>query len=79
MSITINLHLSGGLRAILPDRPECITVTCDRPELAGQILIEAGINPRVIMKLIVNGRVADKSDIIDQDAEIYLIAPMAGG
>ncbi len=79
MSITMTLHLSGGLRAILPDRPECITLTRDRPESAGQILIEAGINPLVIMKLIVNGRVADKSDIIDQDAEIYLIAPMAGG
>lgn len=75
----ITLRLSGGLRAVLTHLPEETTIHLDEPVSLEEILVQAGIKPLLIMAVIVDGERGDKDQVIDHDAVIHLIGPMAGG
>lgn len=75
----LNLRLSGGLRAILNHLPPEMTMEIEGPAVVRDVIIRAGINPLLIMMLTVDGSPGDKDLIIDRDAEIELIGPVAGG
>ncbi len=75
----ISLHLSGGLRAVLAHLPETMTLHVDGLASLRDILVRAGINPLLVMVVIVDGERVDKDVVVDQDAEIVLVGPMAGG
>jgi hypothetical protein len=75
----ITLHLSGGLRAVLEQLPEQVKLEVEGPASVRDILIQAGINPVLVMVVTVDGDRGDKEQIIDHDAAIGLIGPMAGG
>ncbi len=75
----ITLHLSGGLKAVLSHLPEEMSLQLERPASLREILMRAGINPLLVMVVTVDGQRGNKDQVIDHDAEITLIGPMAGG
>ena len=75
----VTLHLSGGLRAILNDLPGKMTVELKGPQPVKAILEKAGINPLLVMLVTVDGIRKEKDQVIDHDAEIVVVGPMAGG
>jgi hypothetical protein len=75
----ITLHLSGGLRAVLEHLPGKMTVDVAEPSALREILVQAGINPLLVMVVTVDGERGEKDQVIDHDAAIGLIGPMAGG
>lgn len=79
MKLKLKLHLSGGLRAILNHLPPEIKMEIEGPIPLRDVLVRAGINPLLIMMLTVDGSPGEKDRIIDRDAEIELIGPVAGG
>lgn len=77
--MNITLHLSGGLRAVLGHLPGKMTIHMEEPATLRHILAIAGINPLIVMQVAVGGKRGDKDQVIDHDAEITLMGPMAGG
>jgi len=75
----ITLHLSGGLRAVLAHLPEEMRIHMDGPASLREILVKAGINPLLVMLVTVDGKRGEKDQVIDHDARIGLVGPMAGG
>jgi hypothetical protein len=75
----ITLHLSGGLRAVLAHLPEEMTIRMEGQASLREILVEAGINPLLVMLITVEGERREKDQVIDHDARIELVGPMAGG
>ncbi len=75
----ITLHLSGGLRAVLEQLPDQVNLEVKGPVSVRDIIIRAGINPLLVVVVTVDGNRGDKEQIIDHDAAIGLIGPMAGG
>jgi hypothetical protein len=49
------------------------------PASLRQILVEAGINPLLVMLITVDGERGEKDQVIDHDARIGLVGPVAGG
>lgn len=75
----LTLYLSGGLRAVLEHLPEEMTIHIRGPASLREVLLQAGINPALVMLITVDGERGDKDQVIDHDAEIVLVGPMAGG
>ncbi|MBW2096534.1 MAG: hypothetical protein JRI80_16805 [Deltaproteobacteria bacterium] len=75
----LTLYLSGGLRAVLTHLPEEMTIYVEGPAPLREVLIQAGINPALVMLVTVDGERGDKDQVIDHDAGIGLIGPVAGG
>jgi hypothetical protein len=49
------------------------------PASLREILVEAWINPLLVMLITVDGERREKNRVIDHDARIGLVGPMAGG
>ena len=75
----VRIHLSGSLRAILEDKSEEIVVEFDRSLSIKDLLLKIEIPPLMVVKAVMNGRPISKDFRIEDDAEIALIGPMAGG
>lgn len=77
--ITVTLVPSGGLRAIVDGLPERLEVELEGPTPVREVLIRAGINPLLVMKLATESGPLDREATIGRDMEIHIIGPMAGG
>ena len=75
----VTLHLSGGLRALLTNLPEEVTIHLDEPMRLESILVLAGINPSLVAALLVNGQRVDKEEFVNEDAQVSVVGPLAGG
>jgi molybdopterin converting factor small subunit len=77
--VKVRIHLSGSLKAILEDKSEELVVEFDRSLSIKDLLLKIEIPPLVVVKAVVNGRPKSKDFRIEDDAEIILIGPVAGG
>jgi len=77
--VRITLHLSGGLRAVLNHLPGEMTMELEGLAPVRAVLERAGINPLLVMMVTIDGKQQDKDELIDHDAEIVVVGPMAGG
>lgn len=75
----VTLQLSGGLRAILTDLSPEVTIDMEEPASVRDVLIQAGINPLLVMAVTVDGKRVEKTQVLVRDADIRLVGPMAGG
>ena len=75
----LTLHLSGGLRAILTGFSSEVSLEMEGPVPVRDALIRAGITPRLVMVVTVDGKRVEKTHPLVRDAEIVLGGPMAGG
>lgn len=51
----------------------------DGPASLREILVQAGINPLLVVLITVDGKRGEKDQVIDHDARINVVGPMAGG
>lgn len=77
--VKAKMILTASLRAVLEEKPEMLVHEVAPPISIRQLLIEAGINPRVVMKVFVDGVQMSKEDFIDKDVEMILMGPVSGG
>ncbi len=75
----ITLHLSGGLRAVLNHLPGEMTIELKGTAPVRAVLERTGINPLLVMMVTVDGETADKDQMLDHDAEVVVVGPVAGG
>ncbi len=77
--ITVQVNLSGNLKAILPDQETTKKIELEQPTSIYNVLLKADINPAVVVKVLVEEEVKPKDYIIREDTIITLIGPLAGG
>lgn len=75
----VRIILTGSLQKILEDRPGDVVIELNQPVSIRQFLIDTGINPRIVMKIFVDGIQREKEDQIEKDSEIVLMGPVTGG
>lgn len=76
----VKIYLSGHLKSLFPDHPKEIVLDVEKPISVDDLASQLGITPWIIMSAIINGQARSKDYLIEEDnAEITLIGPMAGG
>jgi len=55
------------------------TVVLKEPVPASRLIADLGVNPQLIMKLFINGKLAGKDDLVKDSDEVLLISPTSGG
>ena len=75
----ITLHPDGNLRAVLTDLPPLIALDLPGPTPVREILVQAGINPLLVVAVIKNGRPIPKDSLLEEEAELGLAGPLSGG
>jgi sulfur carrier protein ThiS len=77
--LKLKVILSPNLKAILADKPTEMIVEIHEPLSIKELLFRIGINPRVVLMVVVNGTVKNKNYQIEEDGKILLFGPLAGG
>ena len=75
----INVQISGTLRGIIDGLPREVTIEKTAPLTIGQLAADLGIPPILIVIAFVGGVKRDLNHQLNDDAEIYLMGPVAGG
>lgn len=76
----LKIYLSGHLKALFPDQPKEIVINVEKPISVDNLACRLGITPWIVMSAIINGQSRSKDYLIEEEnAEITLIGPMAGG
>lgn len=76
---TVKVRLAGHVRAYFPDRQEVDRVTVGEAADLNQVILETGVPPELIWKVLVNGRPVERGYVPADGDEIVLLSPMAGG
>lgn len=75
----INLHPDGNLRAVLTHLPALIELDLPGPTSVREVLVQAGINPLLVVAVIKNGRPIPKDSLLEEEADLGLAGPLSGG
>lgn len=75
----IKVRLSGSLREIYSGLPKESLIELDKPETVDSLLCKMKINPLVVMEVAVDGKGGKKDALIEENCEVFLIGPIAGG
>jgi molybdopterin converting factor small subunit len=76
----VKIYLSGHLKSLFPELSKEIVLEVEKPISVDELANRLGITPWIIMSAIINGQARGKDHLINEDnAEITLIGPMAGG
>ena len=73
------IHIAGTIRGIVDNLPRQTVVETTSPSTVGQLAAEIGIPSILIVLAFVNGRKKGLDEPLTEDAEIYLMGPVAGG
>lgn len=73
------LQIVGHLREIIPGADGDIAVTRPKPGTIRQILAAAGINPDLVMAVLVDGERKNKDFIPPDGATLVCLSALAGG
>lgn len=69
----------GHVAEFFPEGRREHVVTLPRPVPVSQVIADLGVNPRLIMKVFLNGRPADRDDLVGDADELLLMGPASGG
>ncbi|KKM11674.1 hypothetical protein SY88_08145 [Clostridiales bacterium PH28_bin88] len=76
----VTIRATGIVRDYFPPGQDRITVRLDRPLTVKEILVEKlGINPDVLMAVLVDGRYRSRDYVLAGGEEITLVPPLGGG
>lgn len=73
------VNITHNLRCLQTGLPETAEVTSDSPLSIAQITGQLGVNPLLIVVAVVEGKARSLDYIVEKDAAINLIGPVAGG
>ena len=78
MKVSIRLH--GHVGALLDKDIDGIEVELDEPQTVSEVLKEQlGVNPMLFAAIVIDGKSRDRDYLIENDTEIMLVSPTAGG
>jgi hypothetical protein len=77
--IRVVLHLSPNLEDMLQDVPVRLDLSVPRGTTVREILRRAGIPPLVVNSVIQGKTLLTRDSTVSRDAELSLLAPIAGG
>ncbi|MGD8386749.1 MAG: hypothetical protein PVG49_06385 [Desulfobacteraceae bacterium] len=77
--IRVVLHLSPNLEDMLQDVPVRLDLSVPRGTTVREILGRAGIPPLVVRSVIQGKTLLTRDSTVSRDAELSLLAPIAGG
>ncbi|MDI6824391.1 MAG: hypothetical protein QME87_08555 [Bacillota bacterium] len=69
----------GHVAEFFPEGRREHVVALPKPLPVSQVITDLGVNPRLIMKVFLNGRPASKEDLVGDADELLLISPASGG
>lgn len=75
----ITLKALGGMKEFFPDKREILEVETENGEKISDILKENGINPDIVMLVMLDGKNVGKDYIPKDNEEVGLLPPLAGG
>lgn len=75
--VTVRIH--GHVREFFPQARDGLTLSLTDPVPLRYVLSRARINPDVFTAIFVNGQKKDLDYVIDREADVLLLSPMAGG
>ena len=73
------IHIAGTIRGIVDNLPRQTAVETASPPTIRQLAADIGVPPILVVLAFVNGRKRGLDEPLTQDAEIYLMGPVAGG
>lgn len=77
--MTFTIHIAGTIRGIVDHLPRQAVVETTAPPTIRQLAADIGIPPILVVLAFVNGRKRGLDEPLIEDAEIYLMGPVAGG
>ncbi len=77
--MTFTIHIAGTLRGIVDGLPQKTVVEAASPMSIRQLAAAVGVPPILVVLAFANGRRHGLDDPLIEDAEVYLMGPVAGG
>ena len=77
--MNFTIHISGTIRGIVDNLPAQTVAETTSPTTIRQLAAEIGVPPILVVLAFVNGRKQGLDEPLTEDAEIYLMGPVAGG
>jgi len=77
--ITVTVNITGQLRDIYPHLEAQQVVETDQPVPVSVLILQLGINTKMVLFATINNRIAEKNYLVEQSCELNLVSPPAGG
>ncbi len=78
--IRVDVKVAGHVRDLMPDGRDMYRLELDKPLTVSEIIEHrVGSNPMLFASVVVNGQRRAKDYLVEEDAEIILLSPVAGG
>ncbi len=78
--VIIHVRVHGHIASLLPEGKTEYEFELDEPMSVSAFLQEhLSINPLVFASIVVNGKAITRDFVLDDDCEILLVSPIAGG
>ncbi|AOY56937.1 uncharacterized protein Dmul_01610 [Desulfococcus multivorans] len=78
-SVKFATHIAETIRGIVDGLPRRMSVEIVSPETIRQLAADIGVPPILVVLAFVNGRKRRLDEPLTEDADIYLMGPIAGG
>lgn len=75
----LTVHIAETIRCVLKDIPETVVVEEQDPVTIGQLAVEIGIPPILVVFASVDGIKKNVNAVVSGDSQIHLFGTMAGG
>jgi hypothetical protein len=73
------IHIAGTIRGIVDHLPRKAVVEAASPPTIRQLAADIGVPPILVVLAFANGRKRALDDPLVEDADVYLMGPVAGG
>ncbi len=77
--MNFTIHIAGSIRGIVDNLPRRARVETAAPTTVRKLATGIGVPPILVVLAFVNGRKHGLDEPLTEEAEIYLIGPVAGG
>jgi len=78
--VIIKAKVHGHVVSLVPEKQDRFEVTLEEPVTVRAFIRDhIGVNPMVFGAVVVNGTTRRLDHVLDQDSELLLLSPIAGG
>ncbi len=78
MRVKITVH--GHVKSLLPSNESEFEFELSEPRDVSELIEEKlEINPMVFASIVIDGKSVERDHVVDEDCEILLVSPTAGG
>ncbi|MEW6546710.1 MAG: MoaD/ThiS family protein [Bacillota bacterium] len=77
--MVVRILVHGHVAEFFPGGQHEHRLSLSEPMSVTRVIESLGVNPKLIMKVFLNGKPASKEDLVHDSDELLLIAPASGG